>query len=98
MAARDQSGGEIAAVSDQEILEAYRLLAQEEGIFAEPASAAAVAGFIKVARQRDLSGQRAVCIVTGSGLKDPEAAETIPAHIVPVAAELGAVERALALV
>jgi len=98
VAARDQSGGEIAAVSDQEILEAYRLLAQEEGIFAEPASAAAVAGFIKVARQRDLSGQRAVCIVTGSGLKDPEAAESIPAHIVPVAAELGAVERALALV
>jgi threonine synthase len=97
LAARDESGGEIAAVSDQEILAAYRLLAQEEGIFAEPASAAALAGLIKVAQRQDLRGQRVVCVVTGSGLKDPEAAESIPAHIVPVAAELRAVEEALAL-
>ena len=98
VAARDESGGVIAAVSDDEILEAYRLLAQEEGIFAEPASAAAVAGLIKVASQQDLSRQRIVCIITGSGLKDPETAETIPAQIVPAAADLRAVEAALALV
>lgn len=98
VAARDESGGTIAAVSDEEILQAYRLLAQEEGIFAEPASAAAVAGLLRMAEDHDLSGQRVVCIVTGSGLKDPETAETIPANIVPVAAELWAVEKALALV
>jgi len=98
VAARDESGGTIAAVSDEEILQAYRLLAQEEGIFAEPASAAAVAGLLRMAEDHDLSEQRVVCIVTGSGLKDPETAETIPANIVPVAAELWAVEKALALV
>ncbi|GBD13339.1 Threonine synthase [bacterium HR24] len=98
VAARDESGGTIAAVSDDEILQAYRLLAQEEGIFAEPASAAAVAGLLRMAEDHDLSEQRVVCIVTGSGLKDPETAETIPANIVPVAAELWAVEKALALV
>ena len=51
-AARDESGGEIKAVSDDEILEAYRLLAQEEGIFCEPASAACVAGLFKYASNR----------------------------------------------
>ena len=70
--ARDQSGGAIDCVSDDEIVAAYKLLARKEGIFGEPASAASVAGLIKTAKQGlDLRGKRAVCVITGSGLKDP---------------------------
>ena len=70
--ARDQSRGNIGAVSDQEILEAYQMLARREGIFCEPASAASLAGLIKTIREgADLGGSSAVCIITGHGLKDP---------------------------
>ena len=73
--ARDGSGGVIDAVSDDEILEAYRLLANKEGIFCEPASAASFAGLMKMHRQgMDLSAKRIVCICTGNGLKDPDLA------------------------
>ena len=73
--ARDGSGGVIDAVSDDEILEAYRLLANKEGIFCEPASAASFAGLMKMHRQgMDLSDKRIVCICTGHGLKDPDLA------------------------
>ena len=73
--ARDDSGGVIDMVSDDEILEAYRLLASHEGIFCEPASAAAFAGLVKMRQGGlDLSGQRVVCISTGNGLKDPDLA------------------------
>jgi threonine synthase len=95
--ARDESGGAIEAVSDDEILEAYRLLAQEEGIFAEPSSAAALAGLLKVARRQDLRHQVVVCVITGSGLKDPEAAETIPARVLEVPPRVEALEEALRL-
>jgi threonine synthase len=75
VAARDESGGDIQAVSDDEILEAYRRLAQEEGIFCEPASAACVAGLLKLAREcGDVEGKTVVCVITGTGLKDPERA------------------------
>ncbi len=71
--ARDESGGLIDAVTDQEITWAYRFLAEREGIFAEPASAAAVAGVVKLAKRNFFkSGTRIVCTLTGSGLKDPE--------------------------
>jgi hypothetical protein len=80
-AARDESGGEINAVSDDEILDAYRLLAQEEGIFCEPASAACVAGLLKYARDHDLGRQTVVCIITGHGLKDPETALAISSEM-----------------
>jgi len=97
-AARDASGGVIEAVSDEEILEAYRLLAQEEGIFGEPASAASVAGLFKMSRQGlDLKDRVSVCIITGSGLKDPETAMAIPTTIREVPAELAAVEKAIGL-
>ena len=66
-----ESGGSISAVSDEEILSAYRFLASKEGIFCEAASAAAVAGLIKVGVDR---GSRVVCILTGHGLKDPDLA------------------------
>jgi threonine synthase len=71
--ARDESGGLIQAVTDEEILAAYRFLAEREGVFCEPASAAGVAGIMKLAREGLLpSGARIVCILTGSGLKDPD--------------------------
>jgi threonine synthase len=72
VAARDQSGGVIDYVSDDEILAAYKLLARKEGVFGEPASAASVAGLIKMTGQGlNLSGKRVVCLITGTGLKDP---------------------------
>jgi threonine synthase len=75
IAARDDSGGAIGAVTDGEILEAYKLLAEREGVFCEPASAASVAGLLRAADgglvQR---GETVVCTLTGHGLKDPERA------------------------
>ena len=74
--ARDESGGDIDAVTDSEIIDAYIRLAREEGIFCEPASAASVAGFIKLAREgHSLEGLKVVCILTGMGLKDPTTVE-----------------------
>jgi threonine synthase len=73
LAARDESGGAIAAVSDREILAAYRLLATREGVFVEPSSAASVAGFLNAHRDGLVApGERVVCTVTGHGLKDPD--------------------------
>ncbi|MDP6782418.1 MAG: threonine synthase [Dehalococcoidia bacterium] len=70
-----ESGGGVEAVSDDEILEAYRLLANTEGVFGEPASAASVAGLLKSTRQGlSLEGKRIVCVITGNGLKDPDTA------------------------
>ena len=73
--ARDESGGAIDMVSDDEILEAYRLIASQEGIFCEPASAVSFAGLAKMHKEGlNLSGHRVVCILTGNGLKDPDLA------------------------
>ena len=70
-----ESGGRIDMVSDGEILEAYRLLAEREGVFCEPASAASVAGLYKSFRRGELTqGSLAVCVLTGHGLKDPDLA------------------------
>lgn len=76
VAARDESGGLIDCVSDDEILAAYKRMAQQEGVFCEPASAAPVAGLWKLVKsgKLNLSGKTVVCIVTGSGLKDPDTA------------------------
>jgi threonine synthase len=97
LAARDESGGRIDAVTDREILTAYKLLARTEAVFVEPASAASVAGLLKVAAAGELApGQRVVCTVTGNGLKDPEwaisgapAPETVPVDAAAAAAHLG---------
>jgi threonine synthase len=97
VAARDESGGAIDSVTDAEILEAYRLLAREEGIFAEPASAACVAGLLKAGPGLDLADRTVVCVITGHGLKDPEIALTVKAEMTEVAADLEAVERAMGL-
>ena len=97
LVARDESGGIIDTVTDDEILEAYRLLSSREGIFCEPASAASLAGVINRSRQGlDLSHSRVVCIITGTGLKDSEVAlGYVHEDLLEVPAELGAVEEAL---
>ena len=85
--------------SDDEILAAQRYLARREGVFCEAASAASVAGLLKMSREgHSLTGKTAVCVITGTGLKEPELAPSLmdtPAQ--EVEAELDAVERALAL-
>jgi threonine synthase len=80
IAARDESGGLIDSVTDDEILEAYGILASKEGVFVEPASAASVAGILKLTRRGFFSSTipgyriKIVCVLTGHGLKDPERA------------------------
>jgi threonine synthase len=95
VAARDESGGIIDRVTDDEIMNAYRLMAIKEGIFGEPASGASLAGLIKLAKKKDFSGKRVVCIVTGSGLKDPAASARYARALIELPAELAAVEEAL---
>ena len=97
VSARDESGGMIESVSDDEILSAYRLMAQTEGIFCEPASAACVAGLLRLSRQSlNLSDMRVVCVITGHGLKDPDAAAVLELSSVnEYPAELAALESAL---
>jgi threonine synthase len=95
--ARDESGGAIEAVSDADILHAYRLLADREGVFVEPASAAAVAGLLHaVATGLVAGGETVVCTLTGHGLKDPQRAiaevsvdEAVDAEAGAVAARIG---------
>lgn len=94
--ARDESGGLIDAVTDDEIRAAHAYLAQHEGMFVEPASAASVAGLLKYAREGKLGrDQNIVCVLTGTGLKDPEFAlaagwnaEPLPANIETLAKAL----------
>ncbi len=94
--ARDESGGLIEAVTDEEILAAQQFLAQREGIFCEPASAASVAGVRKLAREsRVPKGSCIVCVLTGSGLKDPEAVTEKVAVPVEIAADVREVEGVL---
>ncbi len=95
--ARDQSGGIIDCVSDAEILAAYHRLATAEGVFGEPASAASVAGLMKHAPRLDLAGKRVVCVITGSGLKDPDNAMKDAPSITELPADLDQVARALGL-
>jgi threonine synthase len=95
--ARDESGGAIDAVTDKQILEAYRLLSRDEGVFVEPASAASVAGLLQAAAAGTVRpGETVVCTVTGHGLKDPDwaisgapAPQTVAVDPSAVAAALG---------
>ncbi len=85
-AARDESGGLIDMVSDQEILDAYQMVSSTEGIFCEPASAASIAGVIKKSKEGYFrKGARVVCTLTGHGLKDPDNA--IKVSVEPVTCE-----------
>jgi threonine synthase len=96
MAAMRDSGGGVAAVTDAMILAAYRLLASEEGVFCEPASAASVAGLIARAEAGDFrGGETVVCVLTGHGLKDPDTAIANSEPVRHLAADLAAVEDAI---
>ena len=98
-AARDDSGGLIDMVSDDEILSAYKLLAGKDGVFVEPASAASVAGLIKLNKSgffKKAKNPRIVCILTGHGLKDPDRAiksikkpTVVPANLKSVLTSIG---------
>jgi threonine synthase len=92
MAAVTESRGAIEAVTDEEILAAYRMLASREGVFCEPASAASVAGLLKHGAP---GASRVVCVLTGHGLKDPQMALEQSGSVVPCEPSLEAVERAV---
>jgi threonine synthase len=98
MRARDESGGLFEAITDEQILSAYRLLAGQEGVFVEPASATAVAGLLQVSEDGRLPrGSLVVCTVTGHGLKDPDTAlRGIPTPD-PIPVDPAAVATALSL-
>ena len=98
LAAAQGSGGRIDMVSDSEIVDAYRLLASSEGIFCELASAASVAGLIKFSRSnRWPKGAVVVCVLTGHGLKDPDAAIRLSHGPVTVKADPEAVLKLLSI-
>jgi len=97
-AARDESGGVIEKVTDEEITEAQLMLAQMEGIFCEPASAASVAGVIKKAKEGFFKEKcEVVCILTGHGLKDPDRAIKIAPPFIELPADTDAVAREMGL-
>jgi len=93
-AARDESGGVIDSVTDDEILKAYSLIASHEGIFCEPASASSLAGVLKLyAKGYFKPGDSVVCTLTGHGLKDPNTAVDMVKEPMKVKADLAAVEK-----
>jgi threonine synthase len=93
MAAMTSSHGMVRAVTDEEILDAYKYLASVEGVFCEPASAAGVAGLLKYGAPEGVS--RIVCVLTGHGLKDPQTALMQAGSVVPCEPDLDAVEHAV---
>ncbi|MGH2427837.1 MAG: threonine synthase [Candidatus Limnocylindria bacterium] len=98
VSARDESGGVIEAVSDAAILEAQRDVVRLEGVFCEPASAAGVAGVRRLAAEGRIGpDETVVCILTGHGLKDPDAVQAEEGSLTPVAPELDAIRREMGL-
>jgi threonine synthase len=96
--ARDASGGLIDSVTDRQILVAYRLLAQQEAVFGELASAASVAGLLQACQNGQVApGSRVVCTITGNGLKDPDWAVSAAPAPVTIAADPSAAASALGL-
>jgi threonine synthase len=98
VAARDESGGLIETVTDDEILEAQRLVIQLEGVFCEPASAAAVAGVRRLASEGRVGrDETVVCVLTGHGLKDPDAVQAEEGALTPIPPDFDAIRRAMEL-
>jgi threonine synthase len=96
VAARDESHGTIDIVSDAEILAAQRIMAGKAGVFGEPASAAPLAGLLKLKQKGlDFSGKRIVCVVTGNGLKDTDIVLKDAPKFIETTADLAAIEKAL---
>ncbi|MCX5726736.1 MAG: threonine synthase [Candidatus Saganbacteria bacterium] len=93
----EESAGSISIVTDEEILDAYKIIAKKEGVFCEPASAASVAGLLKLVNKKKVpDGSLVVCILTGHGLKDPDLAVkqgvkpiSLPCKVEAVIKELG---------
>ena len=97
-AARDESGGLIDMVTDDEIIAAYRFLAENDGIFCEPASAASVAGLIKYSKKGYFKEETTiVCTLTGHGLKDPDCALSFEDDVITVDPRLEDVLKAMKL-
>src|SRR6185312_9719615 len=97
--AQQQSGGRFLAATDEEILDAYHLVAASEGVFVEPASAASIAGLLKSVEDGWVKrGSTVVCTVTGNGLKDPDTALADMPTVTPVPVDPGAVVAKLGLV
>ena len=96
---RDESKGFIDKVDDEEILDTYRRLASDEGVFCAPASAASLAGLLKrVNSGESFEGKTIVCVITGNGLKDPDIANEIkPVSLNEYPAKIESVEEALTL-
>jgi len=98
-AARDESGGVIEKVTDEEITEAQKLLASTEGVFCEPASAASVAGVIKKANAGFFKEKATVeCVLTGHGLKDPKRAIDICPPFIEMPADTDAIAKEMNLI
>jgi threonine synthase len=92
MEAMTSSGGSVNSVTDDQILEAYRFLARNEGVFCEPGSAASVAGLLTHGAG---DARRIACVLTGHGLKDPDTALTQVGGVIPCAPELQSIERVI---
>jgi threonine synthase len=92
MGAMAASRGAIRAISDAEILDAYRFLAAHEGVFCEPASAIGVAGLLKHGAE---DASRIACVLSGHGLKDPQTALAYAGSVVPCEPDIAAVEHAV---
>jgi threonine synthase len=98
VAARDESGGVIEAVTDDEIVETQRMIVALEGVFCEPASAASVAGVRRMAAAGRIGRDEAVvCVLTGHGLKDPDAVQAEEGSLTPIAPELDSIRAAMGL-
>ncbi len=100
MAAITESRGAVRAVTDAEILDAYKWLPANEGVFCEPASAASVAGLLKngvsdAAREGADGRPKVVCVLTGNGLKDPDTAFDNVGSVIPCEPEMGQLEKAV---
>jgi threonine synthase len=98
VAARDESGGLIETVTDGEILGMQRMIVRLEGVFCEPASAAGVAGVRRLAAERRIGpNEVVVCVLTGHGLKDPDAVQGEEGTLTPIAADFGSIRAAMEL-
>jgi threonine synthase len=98
VAARDESGGVIESVTDAEILDTQRMIVRLEGVFCEPASAAGVAGVQRLAAERRIGRQEVVvCVLTGHGLKDPDAVQSQEGSLTPIPADLDSIRSAMGL-
>jgi threonine synthase len=98
VAARDESNGVIETVTDDEILEMQRMIVSLEGVFCEPASAAGVAGVRRLASEGRIGADAlVVCVLTGHGLKDPDAVQAEEGSLTPIPPDFDSIRREMEL-